>query len=104
MKIEIGITWFPRKVETFHQSQATINHDNVTIYPDGVEFPHRTDFTVKTLGDHRGCFKHYYRTLEDLCKTDADVVASLCGSGFAIPSPADWHLGWVMVFAGSCRC
>lgn len=74
MKIEIGITWFPRKVETFQQSQASIKHDNVTIYPDGIEFPHRTDFTVKTLGEHRGCFKHYYRTLEDLCKTDADVV------------------------------
>jgi hypothetical protein len=74
MKTHIGIRWYPRKVETFQQTQHSIDFKNVTVYPDGHEFTHRTDFDVKYLGDHAGCFKHYYRTLEDLCKTDADVI------------------------------
>ena len=73
MKIAIGITWYPRKVETFQQMQHSVNHD-CTVYPDGVEFIHRTDFNVKMLGGHAGCFKHYYRALFDLCESDADVV------------------------------
>ena len=76
MKTIIGIRWYPRKVETFHQSQHSIKHKNVIIYPDGVEFPHRTDYPVKMLGEHVGCFKHYYRVLEDLCKTDSEIVGS----------------------------
>lgn len=74
MKAAIGITWFPRKVETFQTMQHSLNHDNVTVYPDGIEFTHRTDYPVKMLGNHKGCFKHYYRVLSDLCDTDADIV------------------------------
>lgn len=66
--------WYPRKVETFHRSQSSIKYNNVIVYPDGVDFPHRTDFQVKMLGEHAGCFKHYYRVLEDLCKTDSEIV------------------------------
>lgn len=74
MKIAIGVTWIPRKVETFQTMQHNVFHTDCTVYPDGYPFPHRTDFTVKELGDNVGCFKHYYRVLEDLCKTDADIV------------------------------
>ena len=76
MKTKIGIRWFPRKVETFQQMQHSIGHKECIVYPDGVEFPHRTDFEVRMLGDNVGCFKHYYRTLEDLLKTDAEIIGS----------------------------
>lgn len=77
MKTAIGIRWYPRKVETFQQMQHSIKFDNCIVYPDGVEFPHRTDFDVRNLGENVGCFKHYYRTLEDLYhNTDAEVIGS----------------------------
>jgi hypothetical protein len=76
MKTTIGVRWYPRKVETFQQMQHSIKFDNCIVYPDGVDFPHRTDFEVKMLGEHVGCFKHYYRTLEDLCKTDSEIIGA----------------------------
>jgi len=77
MKTTIGITWYPRKGEVFQQMQHSIKFDNCIVYPDGVEFPHRTDFEVRNLGDHKGCFKHYHRVLTDLCETDSDIVGIL---------------------------
>lgn len=75
MKTTIGITWIPRKREYFAKSIKTIDHDNVIIYPDGFDFTYPTSYEVRRLGDNVGCFKHYYRVLEDLVNnTDADVV------------------------------
>jgi hypothetical protein len=74
--IEIGVMWFPRKRETFTKMEASIGAP-FTVYPDGKEFKHQTSAPVKYLGDHAGCFKHYYRVLEDLCKSDAEYVAVL---------------------------
>jgi len=75
MKTTIGITWIPRGREYFSKSIKTIDHDNVIIYPDGFEFHVPTKYEVKNLGDNVGCFKHYYRVLEDLVhNTDADIV------------------------------
>ena len=75
MKTTIGITWIPRGREYFAKSIKTIDHDNVIIYPDGFDFPFPTRYEVRNLGDNVGCFKHYYRVLEDLVhNTDADVV------------------------------
>ena len=66
--------WFPRKRETFKDMQKSIGVP-FTVYPDGKEFKHETTAPVKYLGEHAGCFKHYYRVLEDLCKSDAEYVA-----------------------------
>ena len=75
MKTTIGITWIPRGREYFSKSIKTIDHDNVIIYPDGYEFPFPTKYEVRNLGDNIGCFKHYYRVLEDLVNnTDSEVV------------------------------
>jgi GR25 family glycosyltransferase involved in LPS biosynthesis len=74
--INIGIMWFPRKRETFKDMQKSIGVP-FTVYPDSKEFKHETENPVKYLGEHAGCFKHYYRVLEDLCKSDADYVAVL---------------------------
>lgn len=74
MKIAIGITHVPRKIETLSDSLASMPNDvDVTIYPDGL---HRinTDRNVKALGQKVGCFKHYHRVLTDLCNSDADVI------------------------------
>jgi len=74
MKTIIGITWIARLREYFPKSIKTVDHSDVIIYPDGQEFKFPTPFQVKNLGENVGCFKHYYRVLEDLCNTDADVV------------------------------
>ena len=76
MKTVVGITWLPRKVETFQQMQHSIKFDNCIVYPDGVKFTHRTDFEVMELGENKGCFKHYYRVLKDLYENaDAELIA-----------------------------
>jgi len=75
MKTTIGITWIPRAREYFAKSIKTVDHDSVIIYPDGFDFIHPTTYAVRRLGDNVGCFKHYYRVLEDLVNnTNADVV------------------------------
>ena len=75
MKTTIGITWIPRSREYFAKSIKTVDHDSVIIYPDGFDLIHPTTYAVRRLGDNVGCFKHYYRVLEDLVNnTDADVV------------------------------
>ena len=72
--IKIGVMWFPRKKETFKQMERSIGVP-FTVYPDGKKFIHDTSNEVKQLGEHVGCFKHYYRVLSDLCKSDAEYVA-----------------------------
>lgn len=71
MKVALGVTWIPRKNETLERSLKSIGYD-ATVYPDGYELPLKVP--QKTLGDNVGCFKHYYRVLQDLCTTDADIV------------------------------
>ncbi len=53
--------------------EESIGHP-FTIYPDYDTFKFPTDKEVKFLGGNVGCFKHYYRTLKDLCDSDADIV------------------------------
>lgn len=68
--------WYPRKKETFPKMEKSIGHP-FTVYPDYDTFPHKTSNEVKFLGGNVGCFKHYYRVLEDLCKSDAEYVVVL---------------------------
>ncbi len=75
MKTTIGITWVERPREYFPKSIKTVDHDSVIIYPDGGSFKFPTKHIIRNLGDNVGCFKHYYRVLDDLVNnTDADVV------------------------------
>jgi len=74
LKIAIGITHVPRKVETLGKSLLTLPKGvGVTVYPDGMHTLN-TSVAVKRLGDRVGCFRHWYRVLADLCETDADAV------------------------------
>ena len=74
MKVNVGVMWYPRKQETIQQSLKTIGKVNVSIYPDFDSKPPIDGYNVISLGGNVGCFKHYYRTLEHLCSTDADIV------------------------------
>jgi hypothetical protein len=74
MKVKIGIRYYPRKQETILRSLKTIGNIRPIIYPDGVEYPFPNQYEIRNLGNNVGCFKHYYRTLEDLVKEDADIV------------------------------
>jgi hypothetical protein len=74
MKLKIGLTWIPRKTEYINRSLQTIGDVDVTIYPDCLDKPDICCFDVVSLGYNIGCFKHYYRVLEHLTKSDADVI------------------------------
>jgi len=74
MKLKIGVTWFPRKTEYINRSLQTIGDIDLTIYPDCDTLPPVSGFDVVSLGGNVGCFKHYYRTLEHLCNSDADII------------------------------
>lgn len=75
-KLSIGVRWFPRKVETFTKMAKTIGH-SFTVYPDGIDFKHPTNEKVVYLGERKGCFRHYYRTLKDLTEQGTEYVAAL---------------------------
>lgn len=77
--------WYPRTQETLPKMLGSIRHD-YTVYPDGVDFPYR--FKSKTLGDNAGCFRHYYRVLEDLCQSNAEYVTVL-------PDDVVFKRGWL---------
>jgi hypothetical protein len=74
MRIAIGITHYPRKVETLQASLVTMPAGTeATIYPDGTH--HVSPYIdVEVLGEHAGCFRHWYRVLEHLCTKDVDAV------------------------------
>lgn len=74
MSVKISVMWYPRKIDTIQQSLKTIGNVDVTIYPDCNKEPPVNGFDVVHLGGNVGCFKHYYRTLEHLCDSDADIV------------------------------
>tara|TARA_R110000868_G_scaffold179544_3_gene419629 strand:- start:8541 stop:9179 length:639 start_codon:yes stop_codon:yes gene_type:complete len=87
MTTAIGIRWYPRKEETLLRSIETIGHD-YTVYPDGQTLPLLYDVKSKLIGEHAGCFKHYYRVIEDLCKQDVDIVGSF-------PDDIIYSKGWL---------
>lgn len=47
------------------------------VYPDGKEFRLPTDAPVKYLGETKGCFRHWYRVLQDLTEQGTEYVAAL---------------------------
>lgn len=74
MDIAIGITHVPRPVETLDKSLLTMPEGtDITIYPDGWHDV-IADRPIKRLGDKAGCFKHWYRVMEHLCKSGAPYV------------------------------
>lgn len=75
MKVKLGIRWYPRKVETIQQSLKSIGNVDLTIYPDFDSKLPVNGHNVVHLGGNVGCFKHYYRCLEHICDSDADIVA-----------------------------
>jgi hypothetical protein len=74
MKVKLGIRWYPRKVETIQQSLKSIGNVDLTICPDFDSKPPVNGHNVVHLGGNVGCFKHYYRCLEHLTQSDADIV------------------------------
>jgi len=74
MKVKLGIRWYPRKQETIQQSLRSIGNVDLTIYPDCKAKPNIEGYNIVNLGTNVGCFKHYYRTLEHLTQSDADIV------------------------------
>ena len=66
--------WYPRENETIRITEHSIGQ-KVTIYPDAKAYPYDTNNEIKVLGEHVGCFKHYYRVLEDLCNSNAEYVS-----------------------------
>ena len=74
MNVKIGVMWYPRKEETFKQMEQSIGLP-FTVYPDYDTFAHNTVNEIKHLGGNVGCFKHYYRVLADICKSEAEYVA-----------------------------
>lgn len=69
MSLSIGVTYFPRSVETIDRTMPTWTGAEFIIYPDGCRFDYQTRHHVKLLGNRVGCFKHYYRVLADLVAT-----------------------------------
>jgi hypothetical protein len=88
MKVSVGVMWFPRKDETIKESIRTIGKVDVSIYPDCDLTPPIEGFNVVSLGGNVGCFKHYYRALEHLCNTDADIVGV---SSDDVVYARNWH-------------
>jgi len=74
MSVNIGVMWYPRKQEAFEKMSQSIG-EPFTVYPDFDTFKFKTEQPVKFLGGNVGCFKHYYRVLTDLCKSDSEYVA-----------------------------
>ena len=72
--VSIGVMWYPRKQEAFEKMEQSIG-EPFTVYPDFDTFKFKTKQPVKFLGGNVGCFKHYYRVLEDLCNSESEYVA-----------------------------
>lgn len=86
MNILIGVTHVPRKVETLVRSISTMPKGvSVALYPDGEHHP-KAKMPIVRLGENVGCFKHWYRVLNDLCRSDADVVGIM-------PDDVRYHSG-----------
>lgn len=73
--LTIGVTYYPREVETISATMQTWSGADFIIYPDGCRFDFETRHPVRLLGNRAGCFRHYYRVLADLyATTDTEYI------------------------------